>query len=208
MLGTRNRPNTQAQRDKEWRALVRPITDPDRVTSEADEMRFRAHLDGPARRPRDYPRDRRSSLLSVRGAGARDPVPGMTSIACGSTGSAARCCPHHAGALKSLLGPSGTLRPPTSPGGPFCMCEPGFRCLSFGQVPLHSRESRALQPRISLPPTHVGHEQPSTTPTPWGPECQPGVNVRVQSPGHPRGCSHPRPLRCVTSRDGARPVIG
>jgi hypothetical protein len=44
MFGKRGAAKMQAERDEEWRLLVRAIPDPDRVASEADEARFRAHL--------------------------------------------------------------------------------------------------------------------------------------------------------------------
>jgi hypothetical protein len=44
MFGKRGVAKVQAERDEEWRLLVRSITDPDRVATDADESRFRAHL--------------------------------------------------------------------------------------------------------------------------------------------------------------------
>jgi hypothetical protein len=43
MFGRRGM-KTRAKRDEEWRLLVRSITDPDRVSSEADEGQFQAYL--------------------------------------------------------------------------------------------------------------------------------------------------------------------
>jgi hypothetical protein len=52
MFAKRSRTKTQAKRDEEWRLLVRSITEPDEVPSEADEARFQAYLGDLAARPR------------------------------------------------------------------------------------------------------------------------------------------------------------
>jgi hypothetical protein len=58
MFGKRGGMNTRAKRDAEWRLLVRSITNPDHVPSEADEAQFRAYLGelGAPRRGRRGPR--------------------------------------------------------------------------------------------------------------------------------------------------------
>jgi hypothetical protein len=52
MFAKRGATKTQARRDEEWRLLVRSVTDPDAVPSEAQEALFRAHLGEPGDRPR------------------------------------------------------------------------------------------------------------------------------------------------------------
>ena len=48
MFARRSAAKEQAQRDAEWRSLVRAISDPDCVVSESDEVRFRGYLCGTA----------------------------------------------------------------------------------------------------------------------------------------------------------------
>jgi len=43
---------TQVRRDEEWRSLVRSITDPDAVPSEADEALLQSYLGETGARPR------------------------------------------------------------------------------------------------------------------------------------------------------------
>ncbi|MCW3028191.1 MAG: hypothetical protein JWN81_1402 [Solirubrobacterales bacterium] len=52
MFAKRGAAKTQARRDEEWRLLVRSVTDPGAVPSEAEEALFRAHLGEPGERPR------------------------------------------------------------------------------------------------------------------------------------------------------------
>lgn len=44
MFERRKAAKAQAQQDEEWRSLVRAITDPERVVSERDEVRFLTRL--------------------------------------------------------------------------------------------------------------------------------------------------------------------
>jgi hypothetical protein len=44
MLEKRKAAKALAQRDEEWRSLVRAITDPDGVVSESDQVRYLAYL--------------------------------------------------------------------------------------------------------------------------------------------------------------------
>jgi hypothetical protein len=52
MFSKRRRMKTQAERDAEWRLLVRSITDPGGTPSADDEARFRAYLEELDARPR------------------------------------------------------------------------------------------------------------------------------------------------------------
>jgi hypothetical protein len=70
MFAKRGAVKTQARRDEEWRQLVRSITDPGAVPSEAEEALLRAHLGEPGERPR-----RRRLRWMSRAPGEADGVP-------------------------------------------------------------------------------------------------------------------------------------